>query len=52
MLVVINPSGEEAGFAYNGELGDVIYQNGGELVLENGKLTVPGASAVFVREQA
>lgn len=34
MLVVINPSGEEAGFAYNG------------------KLTVPGASAVFVREQA
>lgn len=50
ILVVINPSGKSASFAYDGKLGDVIYQNGGNLVLEDGKLTVPAATAVFVKD--
>lgn len=50
VLIVINPSGKEACFAYNGKLGDVIYQNGGEVVLKDGNLTIPGETAVFVRE--
>lgn len=51
ILVVINPSGKEASFPYEGELGDVIYQNGGKLNLENGTMTIPAASAVFVHEK-
>lgn len=51
VLVVINPSGKEAGFDYDGKLGEVIYQNGGELKAEGGKLIVPAATAVFVREE-
>ncbi len=50
VLIVINPSGKEAGFAYDGSLGDVLYQNGGDTVLRDGKLVIPGATAVFVRE--
>lgn len=51
LLVVINPSGEAAGFAYDGKLGEVLYQNGGNYQLEDGKLTVPAATAIFVWEQ-
>ena len=51
LLVVVNPSGKEASFAYNGQLGDVLYQNGAGYQLENGMLTVPPASAVFVWEK-
>ena len=50
VLIVINPSGKEACFAYDGKLGDVIYQNGGDVVLKDGTLTIPGAAAVFVKE--
>ena len=49
--MVINPSGEAAGFAYDGKLGEVLYQNGGNYQLEDGKLTVPAATAIFVWEQ-
>lgn len=51
VLIVINPSGKEAGFAYDGSLGDILYQNGGDIVLRDGKLVIPGATAVFVREK-
>lgn len=51
VLVVINPSGKEAGFAYDGKLGDVLYQNGGGFKLEGGSLQVAPATAVFVREK-
>ena len=50
VLVAINPSGKDASFPYAGELGDVIYQNGGDLKVENGMMTVPAATAVFVYE--
>ena len=50
LLIVVNPSGKEASFPYAGRLGDVLYANGGELKLENGILTAPAASAVFVWE--
>ncbi len=50
VLIVINPSGKEACFAYNGKLGDVIYQNGEDIELKDGNLTIPGATAVFVKE--
>lgn len=51
VLVVVNPSGKEAGFAYDGKLGEVLYQNGGELKAEAGKIVAPAATAVFVREE-
>ena len=50
VLIVVNPSGKDASFAYDGKLGEVIYQNGKDAVLENGVLTIPGATALFVRE--
>lgn len=51
LLVVINPSGEEAEFAYDGRLGGVLYQNGGGYKLEGGKMTVSAGTAVFVWEE-
>ena len=51
VLVVLNPSGKDVSFDYDGKLGEVIYQNGGELKSEAGKLAVPAATAVFVREE-
>ena len=50
MLIVINPSGKAAEFAYDGTLGEVLYQNGADIVLKDGKLMIPGAAAVFVKE--
>ena len=50
MLIVINPSGKDAEFAYGGTLGEVLYQNGGDMELKDGKLRIPGATAVFVKE--
>lgn len=50
VLVVINPSGREAQFPYDGRLGEVIYQKGGKIENINGKVTVPAETAVFVRE--
>lgn len=38
-------------FAYDGKLGDVIYQNGKDFTLEDGVFTIPGATAVFVKEE-
>ena len=52
VLVVINPSGKEVGFAYDGKLGDVLYQNGDGFKLEGGQLQIAPATAVFVRELA
>ena len=49
--MVINPSGKEASFEYGGKLGEVVYKNGGDLKAEDGKLVVPAATAVFVREE-
>ena len=51
VLIVINPSGKEASFDYDGSLGDVLYQNGGDIAQKDGKLVIPGATAVFVREK-
>ena len=51
VLIVVNPSGKDASFAYDGKLGEVIYQNGGDVMLEDGVLRIPGATAVFVREE-
>lgn len=51
LLIVVNPSGKEASFAYGGQLGDVLYQNGSGYRLENGMLTVPAASALFAWEK-
>ncbi len=50
VLIVINPSGQEAGFEYGGQLGEVLYQYGGPFKLEDGKFTVSPATAVFIRE--
>ena len=51
VLIVVNPSGKDASFAYDGKLGDVIYQNGKDFTLEDGVFTIPGATAVFVKEE-
>lgn len=51
ILIVVNPSGQEASFPYAGQLGEVLYQNGGDWTLDNGVLTVPAASAAFVWEK-
>ena len=50
VLCVVNPSGQEASFPYAGKLGEVLYRNGGNVKVENGVLTMPAASAVFVWE--
>ena len=51
VLVVLNPSGKEASFEYSGKLGEVLYQNGGGVKAEAGKIVIPAASAVFVKEE-
>lgn len=51
VLIVLNPSGREASFGYDGQLGEVLYQNGDGVKLESGKMTVAPACAVFVREK-
>lgn len=51
VLIVLNPSGKETEFAYEGTLGEVLYQNGGDLKVENGMMKVPAATAVFVWEE-
>ena len=47
---MVNPSGKEASFPYEGKLGQVVYCNGGEAKAENGQLTIGAASAVYVWE--
>ena len=51
VLIVLNPSGNEVSFPYDGVLGETLYQNGGDIRLENQTLHVPAATAVFIREQ-
>lgn len=51
MLIVLNPSGQEASFPYGRQLGEAVYQNGGRVCAENGTLTVPPASASFIWEK-
>lgn len=48
ILVVINPSGREESFACDVNGGQIIYTLGGEMKLEDGKITIPGGSAGFV----
>ena len=50
ILIVVNPSGKEASFPYEGKLGQVLYGNGSDAKVENGQLTIGAASAVFVWE--
>ena len=50
VLIVVNPSGKAADFAYDGKLGEALYQNGGDIEQKDGKIMVPAATAVFVRE--
>ena len=47
---MVNPSGKAADFAYDGKLGEALYQNGGDIEQKDGKIMVPAATAVFVRE--
>lgn len=49
ILVVLNPSGQEASFACDLELGEVIYSFGGEAKKEDGKVVAPACSATFIR---
>lgn len=50
ILVIHNPSGQQASCEVKLEgWGEVIYANHGEAVYENGVLTVPAASATFVK---
>lgn len=51
LLIVVNPSGKEASFPYDRQLGEVLYRNGSDVTVENGKLTIGAASAVFVWEK-
>ena len=51
VLIVLNPSGAEAAFAYEGVLGEVLYQNGGDVKQEDGMLIIPAATAVFMKEK-
>lgn len=52
ILVVINPAGREASFDCKYTPGEVLYSLGGELSCKEGKITVPGGSAFFVRIKA
>ena len=49
ILVVINPGAKEASFDGEYEFRQVIYSIGGEITYKNGKITVPGGSAFFVK---
>ena len=52
LLCVVNPSGKEASFPYSGQLGDVLYRNGGNVTVGNGipvsytHLTLPTMAVV------
>ncbi len=49
ILVVINPSGEDAEFVSNLQLGEVIYSYGKEAYAEGGKVVAPAASVSFIK---
>ena len=49
MLIAVNPSGKDASCEFNGELGEVIYEINGSAVLSGNKLTVPAASASYIK---
>lgn len=51
VLVVLNPSGKETEFAYEGDLGDVLYKNGGDFKKADGKFVISPATAVFIKEK-
>ena len=50
VLVVLNPSGQEASFPYEGALGDALYQYG-DVRLENGNLIMGPGSTAFIWEK-
>ena len=51
VLVLINPSMQDASFPYSGKLGEMIYLNGRKPVLKGGQLLVPGETAAFIWEK-
>lgn len=51
ILIVLNPSGRDADFAFAGKLGEAVYVLGKEAKQEQGKIRVPAASASFIRIQ-
>jgi maltose alpha-D-glucosyltransferase/alpha-amylase len=49
ILVVINPSGQDAEFASELQLGEVVYSYGKEAYAEGGKVVAPAASVSFIK---
>lgn len=48
ILVVLNPSGQQADFACDMTLGEIIYSLGGEAYASNGRIIAPPRSASFI----
>ena len=49
ILVVLNPSDREESFPCDLKTGEVIYRFGGELKTQDGQMTIPACSAVWVK---
>ena len=49
ILVVLNPSGKDAEFASDLQLGEVVYSYGKEAYAEGDKIVVPAASVSFIK---
>lgn len=49
ILVVLNPSGREESFPCDLKTGEIIYRFGGELKTQDGQMTIPACSAVWVK---
>jgi maltose alpha-D-glucosyltransferase/alpha-amylase len=50
IVVVLNPAAHSAECPYAGKLGSILYQNGGTLTIQGGKLCVPPQTAVWMQE--
>lgn len=48
IMVILNPSGKEAAFAFDGEFSETVYSHGGEIRFEQNKIIAPAGSANFV----
>ena len=49
ILVVLNPSDREESFPCDLKTGEIIYRFGGELKTQDGQMTIPACSAVWVK---
>lgn len=51
LLIVVNPSANDAEFPYDGELGEVLYQRGSAVTVNNNMVNVPAETVAYIWEK-